>query len=130
MVAPIINRGATSREIYFPEGNWINYFNPKNKYVGKSLQSVKAELNEIPVFIKENSVLLTFKNGKYKFNKIQDEVLVLNICQGKEDFNYKRNLKINNKLIKIDLEIKTNEKPKIKIDGWDKFEIKIISNGK
>ncbi|MDR1567175.1 MAG: glycosyl hydrolase [Streptococcaceae bacterium] len=57
LVAPVIHEGKTSREIMLPEGEWVSFW---DKRIIKGGQTIKfdAALDEIPVFVKENSAIL------------------------------------------------------------------------
>ncbi|MBP1754059.1 MAG: hypothetical protein H6Q59_457, partial [Firmicutes bacterium] len=49
---PIVAQGQVQREVYLPEGNWVNVFDRKT-YQGKQFVPCHAELYEFIVFIKE-----------------------------------------------------------------------------
>lgn len=55
MCAPFID-GVSEREVYFPEGNWYD-FNTKKKYEGGKSYTIRMSLNEIPIFVKEGTIL-------------------------------------------------------------------------
>jgi len=55
LVAPVV-AGKNTREVYLPEGNWYSFWNSK-KYYGSKRYEIKVELEQIPVFIKENTLL-------------------------------------------------------------------------
>jgi alpha-glucosidase len=54
LVAPVITRGAVSRSVYFPEGQWINIWT-KEKVEGNSTHIVSAPIGSPPVYIRQNS---------------------------------------------------------------------------
>ena len=59
LVAPVVEKAQTEKEIYLPEGNWIDYFNG-TKYEGG--QSITYKLNsstfdDIPLFIKKGAII-------------------------------------------------------------------------
>ncbi|WP_313998179.1 TIM-barrel domain-containing protein [uncultured Paenibacillus sp.] len=56
LVAPIVEEGAYTKEIYFPEGRWLPLFGGE-EIAGPRLVKVEAELARIPVYVKQNSVL-------------------------------------------------------------------------
>ncbi|MGN0344190.1 MAG: TIM-barrel domain-containing protein [Lachnospiraceae bacterium] len=59
LVAPILYAGQRSREVYLPAGEcWIEYATGK-KYNGGTTVQAAAELDTIPVFVKENSQVLS-----------------------------------------------------------------------
>jgi alpha-D-xyloside xylohydrolase len=56
LVAPVIRDGKTSRDVYLPEGRWWHLF--QNRWFdGGSTYRVAAPLDEIPVFVREHTVL-------------------------------------------------------------------------
>lgn len=56
LIAPVIYEGERGREVYLPEGSWCELFVGDEKAGGKTI-SVKAEIEDIPVYIKENSII-------------------------------------------------------------------------
>ena len=55
MIAPV-TAGNTSREIYFPAGDWYDFQTGK-KYEGGKKITLDVPLDKIPVFVKAGSVL-------------------------------------------------------------------------
>lgn len=56
LVAPIIREGETSREVYLPAGRWWHLF--QNRwYEGGRTHQVAAPLEEIPVYLREGTIL-------------------------------------------------------------------------
>lgn len=60
LVAPVLKEGQTNKTIYFPKGQWYNYFNP-NEAFSDSMQ-IDISINDIPVFVQAKSVLATNQN--------------------------------------------------------------------
>tara|TARA_R110002012_G_scaffold34820_5_gene100052 strand:+ start:44287 stop:46686 length:2400 start_codon:yes stop_codon:yes gene_type:complete len=58
MVCPVTTKGAQTRVVYFPEGNWINFWT-KEKYEGKQYVNILCPLDEMPIFIKEGAIIAT-----------------------------------------------------------------------
>lgn len=52
LVAPILYAGATSREVYLPEGKWEN-IHTKEMFDGGKTLTVDAPIDQIPVFLKK-----------------------------------------------------------------------------
>lgn len=74
MIAPIINEGEIERNIYFPEGAWINFFTGKMEKGPKNI-SVSASLEEIPVYIKANSIIPLNLGENFKWgDSISNEI--------------------------------------------------------
>ena len=68
LIAPITQPNTYWRAIYFPKGRWIDVRNGEI-YEGKRLYKVDAPLEEIPVFVKMNSMLLKTQALNYIFEK-------------------------------------------------------------
>lgn len=67
LAAPVVNEGESSKEIYLPEGTWIDYFKGK-KYAGNT--TINYNLNvttweDIPLFIKKGAILPTQDSMNY-----------------------------------------------------------------
>jgi alpha-D-xyloside xylohydrolase len=55
LVAPVCDESLT-KEIYLPEGKWVDYWN-KKEYEGPTTIDYRAPLNILPLFVKENSII-------------------------------------------------------------------------
>src|SRR5690606_19063623 len=56
MVAPVMNEQGI-RDVYLPEGEWVNFFNGKIETGGKWLKNLKTKLEDMPVWVKRNASL-------------------------------------------------------------------------
>ena len=56
LIAPIVHEGQDRREVYLPEGNWIDLWSQKS-YQGLKWITSEAYEDRIPVYIKEGSAL-------------------------------------------------------------------------
>ncbi|MCM1231981.1 MAG: DUF5110 domain-containing protein [Ruminococcus flavefaciens] len=56
LVAPMTLRDGICRDVYLPQGEWVDFFTGK-KYAGGRDYSVQADYDEIPVFVKNNCVI-------------------------------------------------------------------------
>ena len=57
LVAPVMKKGATTRKVLFPAGEWISWWNPARKYAGGKSYTVQAPLGELPLFVKAGSFI-------------------------------------------------------------------------
>lgn len=57
MVAPVTEKGAISREVIFPEGEWIDMHIPQMSYIGPSKITYAAPLPVLPVFVKAGAFI-------------------------------------------------------------------------
>jgi alpha-glucosidase (family GH31 glycosyl hydrolase) len=58
LVAPVIEDNASTRDVYLPEGEWIDYFDPSKRYqsTGQTI-TVDTSLDEIPVFARAGAII-------------------------------------------------------------------------
>ncbi len=75
MVAPVVEKGATTRKLYLPSGKWVDYFKNRQHEGGHWIDQ-KVELGYLPVFIKEGSIIPTvkLKPGTNLSNYISKEI--------------------------------------------------------
>lgn len=118
MIAPFITEKDT-RQIYMPKGKWVNLFN-KKEYTGK--QAIEfTDSNDMPIFVKDESLLITFKNGNFKWKDISKQELVINIINNhNKDLDITKSFKLNNKEIKVHVTSSKN-KYNVKVTGWTKY---------
>ena len=57
LVAPVVNAGETSRSVYLPAGNWLDYNDGKTLYHGGDTITAEAPLNTIPLFVREGAII-------------------------------------------------------------------------
>lgn len=57
LVAPVMEKGATQRNVEFPAGEWINWYNPSEVYEGGTNVTVDAPLDRLPLFVKAGSFI-------------------------------------------------------------------------
>lgn len=72
LCAPFID-SAFTREVYFPEGVWYD-FNTNKKYEGAHKYTINMQLNEIPMFVKANTILPLAKPVEYITPSITFEI--------------------------------------------------------
>lgn len=57
LVAPVLTKGATEREIVFPEGLWVDYNSPTRFYHGGDTITYPAPLSVLPLFVRAGSFI-------------------------------------------------------------------------
>jgi alpha-glucosidase (family GH31 glycosyl hydrolase) len=57
LVAPLVNAGETSRSVYLPAGNWLDYNDCSTLHRGGSSVTVNAPLDTIPLFVREGAII-------------------------------------------------------------------------
>jgi alpha-D-xyloside xylohydrolase len=57
LVAPVVQQGATTRDVYLPAGtDWYNYWTNEKMHGGQTI-TVQAPIDVIPLFVKAGSIL-------------------------------------------------------------------------
>ena len=69
MVAPVMTQGATSRDITFPEGTWVDINTPSNRYNGHSTISYNAPIEVLPLFARAGAFI---PQASYKMDNVGD----------------------------------------------------------
>lgn len=86
MVCPVTTKGAVTRTVYLPKGNWFDYWTGK-KYEGKQYVHVLAPLDTIPLFVKAGGIIPMQPEMKY-FGEKKADLITLDIFpEGKSSFN-------------------------------------------
>ena len=57
LVATIVEPGASSKNIYLPEGEWIDFNHPQKSYQGKQWIDFPVTLETTPMFVKRGSII-------------------------------------------------------------------------
>jgi alpha-D-xyloside xylohydrolase len=65
LIAPIIDEGKMQRDIYLPEGEWIDFWEGTS-YTGGSYINYLCDIDTIPVFIKNNCIIPLNLNNDFK----------------------------------------------------------------
>ncbi|MEN9908591.1 MAG: hypothetical protein RLZZ540_1740 [Bacteroidota bacterium] len=69
LVAPVVEKGAVTKKLYLPEGEWINYNDGKTVYKGKQWITVEASLDAIPLFVKKGAIIPSMPVMQYIHEK-------------------------------------------------------------
>ena len=117
LLAPIVEEGARSRSIYLPKGRWLDLFDDQ-WFEGGQWIDVKVPLERIPIFAKENTVLL--------LNMPESEMLGDPMPSNPDRFDNLMHFVIGVKAArKMELKFcRSSEKMKIQLmdgDGWELF---------
>lgn len=64
MVCPVTTKGAKTRTVYLPEGNWTNFWTGEI-HSGKQYLNVVCPLDEMPIFVREGAIIPTQKAVNY-----------------------------------------------------------------
>ena len=65
LIAPVVEKGAVTKDVYLPEGEWVDYHDKKTTYRGSQWITVDAPLDVIPIFVKKGSIVPTMPVMQY-----------------------------------------------------------------
>lgn len=65
LIAPVVKKNAKTKNLYLPEGNWLNYNDKRTLYSGEQWLTVDAPLSCIPMFVKQGSIIPTMPVMNY-----------------------------------------------------------------
>lgn len=73
LVAPVLEKGATSKTFYLPRGMWFNWWTRRITPGGRQI-TVDAPLDEMPIYVKAGSVIPTYPVQQYVGEQSVEEV--------------------------------------------------------
>ena len=73
LICPILEPNSKGRRMYFPFGNWYNFWDDEIVKGGQELW-VDADLDSMPIFIKEGAIIPKYPIQQYVGEKIIDEL--------------------------------------------------------
>lgn len=73
LVAPMVESG-TTKQVYFPEGEWYDYENGKTVYAGNQTIQYYAPQDVLPLFVKAGSIIPMMPLMQYIGEKPVDEI--------------------------------------------------------
>ncbi len=82
LVAPVIEKGASTRSVYLPQGKWVNYWTGE-LLQGDTVQIVKAPLEQIPLFVKQGSII-PMRQYASSIEKGNNDTLTVNVYPGSQ----------------------------------------------
>src|SRR5215467_11201596 len=80
LVAPIVEKGATSRALYLPRGTWYDFWSHEKMEGGREITR-KVDLETIPLYVRAGAVLPMGPLKQYTWEKT-DEPLTLVVHPG------------------------------------------------
>jgi alpha-glucosidase (family GH31 glycosyl hydrolase) len=57
LIAPVLKAGATSRSVYLPRGEWIDYNDRKTRHAGPTTITASAPLDVIPRYVRAGAIV-------------------------------------------------------------------------
>lgn len=80
LVAPVIEKGARTRQVYLPKGVWHDYWTGRI-YEGGQVVDVFAPLDQVPLFVKGGAII-PMAEGKMSTNESMADRLKLHVYAG------------------------------------------------
>ncbi len=80
LVAPVHEPGSLERNVFLPEGNWVDYWTGM-KYSGGKTYDIEAPIKVIPLFVREGSII-PMRNYSSSIEKGDNDVLLLDVYPG------------------------------------------------
>ena len=69
MVAPVMQQGAVSRDITFPEGTWVDFNHPEKRYQGHTTVNYPAPIEVLPLFVRAGAFI---PQANYEMGNVGD----------------------------------------------------------
>ena len=57
LVAPVVKKGARTKNVYLPEGTWIDYFSGEKYEGNRILSNFDTPVWKLPVFVKNGAII-------------------------------------------------------------------------
>lgn len=83
LVAPVMEQGAVSRKVLFPAGEWISWYDAKERYQGGTEATVPAPIYILPLFVKAGSFVPQFEMPIENVTQYNPGVLTIRYYPGK-----------------------------------------------
>ena len=85
MICPVTTKGAKTRLVYLPQGNWINYWTGE-RLAGKEYYNVLTPLDEMPIFVKAGAIIPTQKPLNFIGEEEIDQIILDIYPEGNSNF--------------------------------------------
>ena len=88
LIAPVMQQGATARDVLFPAGEWVNWNNPALRYKGGETATVNAPLDELPMFVRAGSFIPQYDRQIENVTQYDPSTLTVMYFPSKEKTEY------------------------------------------
>ncbi|MDR2859497.1 MAG: glycoside hydrolase family 31 protein [Mediterranea sp.] len=83
LVAPVLKKGERVKQVYLPEGEWIDFNDKQTVYPGGQRIAYRAPLNVIPIFVRKGAIIPQMPVMQYIHEK-KDYPLFIHIFPNNE----------------------------------------------
>ena len=85
LICPVLEPNAKGRRMFFPRGKWVNYWTDQIMVGGREAW-VDADIDSMPIFVKEGAIIPKFPIQQFVGEKVIDQItLEVYFKEGKED---------------------------------------------
>lgn len=103
LVAPVLEEGERKVDVYFPQGKWLSFFDSLEEPIqGGQHLPIRAELEHIPVYIRENHVIpVNVDDGlqlaSHVGNQVDEykELVFITYVTSQVDYSYSDDMKLS-----------------------------------
>ncbi len=88
LIAPVTEQGARQRKVVFPAGEWINWNNPSLRYKGGTEATVKAPLDELPMFVRAGSFIPLYEQPIENVTQYNPQLLTVRYYPANKETSY------------------------------------------
>jgi alpha-glucosidase (family GH31 glycosyl hydrolase) len=88
LIAPVMQKGAKSRKVTFPAGEWINWNNTRLTYKGGITSIVAAPLSELPMFVRAGSFIPQYLQSIENTSQYDPKFLTVKYFPSTEESSY------------------------------------------
>lgn len=88
LVAPVLKKGARSRKVVFPAGQWCDWHNPSRKYNGGTTATVQAPLDVLPLFVRTGAFIPQYDESIDNVTQYNPQFLTIKYFPAKEWSNF------------------------------------------
>ena len=85
LIAPLWSDTTFYRDIYLPEGEWIDLFDDKT-YQGKQTINYHAPIDKVPIFVKAGAIIPMAPDNQHFVDEIKSPVTINVYPKGKSSF--------------------------------------------
>jgi len=75
LVAPVVEKGATSRRVYLPRGHWHDFWNGERHDGGREIERA-VDLETLPLFVREGAILPQGPVKQYVNEKVEGPLAI------------------------------------------------------
>lgn len=88
LVAPVFRKGARSRSVLFPAGEWVDWHSPLRRHKGGTTATVASPLGKMPLFVRAGSFIPQYDQPIGNVTQYNPQILTLKYFPAEEETEY------------------------------------------